>query len=81
LDIIAENREEIITLLREGTCPICGKKGCKAPLMHMAKKHGTDSKTIKERLNIAKRTGFASEETHELMSKSAVINELGEKQL
>jgi hypothetical protein len=52
MEINLENRDKIIALLREGTCPICGKKGYRLPLQHITKKHGITASELKDRLLI-----------------------------
>ena len=64
MDITLENRDRVIALLREGTCPICGKKYAN-PLIHIAKMHGIPAKEFKDALLLRRNRGFASPEVSE----------------
>lgn len=61
MDINLTNRDKIIALLREGTCPICGKR-YKMPLQHISKTHGIPKNDLKDILLISHRAGFATPE-------------------
>lgn len=62
MEISIENRDKIIALLREGTCPICGKKGFKIPLVHVARAHGISRTEIKSMILLGQRNGFLDPE-------------------
>lgn len=74
MDITLENRDRIIALLREGTCPICGKKGLKNPLIHVHHQHGLDRKGLKDIIMLRRSFNFTSAETKEKQKKAALKN-------
>jgi hypothetical protein len=76
MDIDLENRDKIIALLREGTCPICNRKRLASPLAHIAKTHGIPHKEFKDAIGIALKYGFASSELSKIRHESALRNEM-----
>lgn len=75
MDITLENKEKIITLLREGICPICGNK-YKNPLCHINKKHGISKNQLKDTLLIRQKSSFVSPDLSEKLRKTAIKHNL-----
>lgn len=71
MDITLENRDRIIALLREGICPICGKKYAN-PLIHISKTHGIPAEEFKDTLLLRRNRGFASPEVSEKYRQVAI---------
>jgi len=71
MEINLENREQIIALLREGICPICGKGPFKVPLLHVTQAHGITQKELKDKVMISHVKGFSDKELHDKRSKEA----------
>lgn len=74
MDITPENKNKIIALLREGICPICGKKGFSVPLSHVNRVHGIDRVELKQSIGIGLHHTFTTVECHEALSTSAKRN-------
>jgi len=71
MEINLENKKQIIALLRDGTCPICGKNGFVNPLAHVTKIHGIGKRELKDLLLLPHSNGFASPELAEKLSTYA----------
>lgn len=72
MEISLENREKIIALLKEGTCPICGKEGIKNPLGHVSFVHKIPAKELKDRLLLGRTTNtFFAKENAQKQSNNA----------
>jgi hypothetical protein len=74
MEISLENREKIIALLKEGTCPICGRKGFGNPLGHINRTHGISKNEVKDALMISHLCGFAGEKLSQASRESAKKN-------
>lgn len=64
MEINVENREEIIALLEQGICPICGRDSFKVPLLHIVQAHGIPQNKLKDTLMISQIRGFSDKELH-----------------
>ena len=71
VEISASNREKIIALLREGVCPICGKKFIN-PLNHISKKHGIPANELKDTILVGHLKSFSSPELSAKLSQAAI---------
>jgi hypothetical protein len=74
MEISLENREKIIALLKEGTCPICGRKGFGNPLVHINRTHGMSKNEVKDALMISHLCGFAGEKLSQTSRETAKKN-------
>jgi hypothetical protein len=74
LEINLENREEIIALLKQGTCPICGRTGFRRPLKHINSKHGMPKNEVKDALMISHLCGFVDEDASKISRDTAKKN-------
>lgn len=74
MEINLENREKIIALLKEGTCPICGQRGFMNPLGHISKAHKLPSKELKDKLLLGYiKNTFYSRDSSKKQSRNAVV--------
>jgi len=79
MEITPANRAKIIALLREGTCPICGRQGLTCPLLHIAKAHGIPHREFKKASGVGMRRGFISPELCLQKREAALRNKCAER--
>lgn len=62
MEITLKNREKILSLLKEGVCPICGRAGLKIPLIHITRMHNINRIEFKNLITLGQRNGFLDQE-------------------
>jgi hypothetical protein len=81
MDITIENRDKIISLLKEGTCPICNKGKFKNPLQHIRQAHKINSIELKDLLLYPRSKGFASPDFSKKCKERNLTNNSAQKML
>ena len=73
-DTTRHSREEVISLLKEGTCPYCYKKGLRNILNHIRISHGIQGNKLKDMLLVPRNEAFLPEDLLVMHSHNAIKN-------
>jgi hypothetical protein len=64
--------DELVALLRDGMCPVCGEGPYKMVLQHIRMRHGLNADEFRKRFGLNRTAHFVAPDTHTKLSACAV---------